>query len=162
MVTIRVFGTNNQNITKITKDLRNIVKKCCIGTLYSEGYKGDFEVAVTFTDNAKIHEMNLMHREIDHPTDVLSFPLMDDSGFPENPETDCKMLGDIVISVEKAIEQAEEFGHSFEREIAFLTVHSMLHLLGYDHVTSEEDEKEMFTKQDLILETLGISRSFKI
>ena len=162
MVTIRVFGTNNQNLVRITKDLRNIVKKCCIGALYSEGYKGDFEVAVTFTDNATIHEINLTHREIDRPTDVLSFPLMDDYGFPVNPETDCKMLGDIVISTEKALEQAEEFGHSFEREIAFLTVHSMLHLLGYDHVTSPEDEKEMFAKQDLILETLGITRSFKL
>lgn len=162
MVTIRVFGTNNQNLIKITKDLRNIVKKCCIGALYSEGYKGDYEVSVTFTDNAQINSINLAHRDIDKPTDVLSFPLMDDNGFPVNPETDCKMLGDIVISTEKAIEQAEEFGHSFEREIAFLTVHSMLHLLGYDHVTSPEDEKEMFAKQDLILETLGITRSFKL
>lgn len=162
MLTIRVFGTNNQNIIKITRDLRNIIKKCCIGTLYSEGYKGDFEVSVTLTDNEKIHEINLMHRDIDRPTDVLSFPMLEDDGFTENPDTGCKMLGDIVISVEKALEQAKEYGHSFEREIAFLTVHSMLHLLGYDHVTSEEDEKEMFGKQDLILETLGISRSFKI
>ncbi len=162
MVTIRVLGTNNQNIIKITKDLRNIVKKCCIGTLYTEGYKGDFEVSVTYTDNEIIHEMNYMHRDIDSPTDVLSFPLMDENGFPENYETGCKMLGDIVLSVERAMEQAEEFGHSFEREIAFLTVHSMLHLLGYDHVTSEEDEKEMFAKQDLILETLGITRSFNL
>ncbi len=162
MVTIRVFGTNNQNIVKITKDLRNIIKKCCISTLFEEGYRGDYEVSVTYTDNEKIHEMNLLHRDTDRPTDVLSFPLMDEDGFPLNPETDCRMLGDIVLSVEKAIEQAEEFGHSFEREMAFLTVHSMLHLLGYDHVTSEEDEKEMFAKQDLILDALGISRSFKI
>lgn len=162
MVTIRVFGTNNQSVVKITKDLRNIVKKCCIGVLYTEGYKGDYEVSVTYTDNERIHQINLEHRDIDKPTDVLSFPFMDENGFSENPETGCKMLGDIVISVEKAMEQAEEFGHSFEREIAFLTVHSMLHLLGYDHVTSAEDEKEMFAKQDLILEMLGISRSFKI
>lgn len=162
MVTIRVFGTNNQNIIKITKSLRNIVKKCCISTLYEEGYRGDYEVSVTFTDNNDIHVMNLNHRDIDRPTDVLSFPLMDENGFSVNPETDCMMLGDIVISVEKAIEQAEEFGHSFEREIAFLTVHSMLHLLGYDHVTSEEEEKEMFAKQDLILDALGITRDFKL
>ena len=162
MVSIRVIGANNQDIIKITKDLRNIVKKCCISTLYEEGYKGDFEVSVTYTDNEKIHAINLSHREIDNPTDVLSFPLMDDSGFSENPESGRKMLGDIVISVEKAIAQAEEFGHSFEREIAFLTVHSMLHLLGYDHITSEEDEIEMFAKQDLILEALGITRDFRI
>jgi len=162
MVSIRIYGTNNQNIVKITKDLRNIVKKCCISTLYEEGYKGDYEVSITFTDNEQIHDINLYHRDIDSETDVLSFPLMDENGLSLNHETDCYMLGDIVISTEKAIQQAEEFGHSFEREIAFLTVHSMLHLLGYDHVTSEKDEREMFAKQDLILDALGITRDFKI
>ena len=162
MVSIRIYGTNNQNIVRITKELRNIVKKCCISTLYEEGYKGDYEVSITFTDNEEIHDINLYHRNIDSATDVLSFPLMDENGFSLNHETDCYMLGDIVISTEKAIQQAEEFGHSFEREIAFLTVHSMLHLLGYDHVTSEEDEREMFEKQDLILDALGITRDFRI
>ncbi len=162
MVSIRVAGTNNQNIMSITKDLRNIVKKCCISTLYEEGYSGDYEVSVTYTDNEQIHSINYFHRDIDSPTDVLSFPLMDENGFPLNHETGRLMLGDIVISVEKAIEQAEEFGHSFEREMAFLTVHSMLHLLGYDHVTSEEEEIEMFAKQDLILDALGITRDFRI
>lgn len=162
MVSIRVIGTNNQNIVRITRDLRNIVKKCCISTLYEEGYKGNYEVSVTYTDNEQIHAINYFHRDIDRPTDVLSFPLMDESGFPENPESERLMLGDIVISVEKAIEQAEEFGHSFEREMAFLTVHSMLHLLGYDHVTSEEEEIEMFAKQDMILDALGITRDFRI
>lgn len=162
MVSIRIYGTNNQNIVRITKELRNIVKKCCISTLYEEGYKGDYEVSVTFTDNEQIHDINLYHRNIDSETDVLSFPLMDENGLSLNHETDCYMLGDIVISTEKAIQQAEEFGHSFEREIAFLTVHSMLHLLGYDHVTGEEDEREMFAKQDLILDALGITRDFRI
>lgn len=162
MVSIRVYGTNNQNIVRITKELRNIVKKCCISTLYEEGYKGDYEVSITFTDNEQIHDINLYHRDIDSETDVLSFPLMDENGLSFNHETDCYMLGDIVISTEKAIQQAEEFGHSFEREIAFLTVHSMLHLLGYDHVTSEKDEREMFAKQDLILDALGITRDFRI
>ncbi len=162
MVSIRVIGKNNQNIIRITKDLRNIVKKCCVCTLYEEGYKGDYEVSVTYVDNEQIHAINYFHREIDRPTDVLSFPLMDESGFSVNPESERYMLGDIVISTEKALEQAEEFGHSFEREIAFLTVHSMLHLLGYDHVTSEEDEIEMFAKQDMILDALGITRDFRI
>ena len=162
MVSIRIFGTNNQDTVHITKALRNIVKKCCISTLYAEGYKGNYEVSVNFTTNRQIRGINFSHRNIDSETDVLSFPLMDDNGFNINPETDCYMLGDIIISTEKAIQQAEEFGHSFEREIAFLTVHSMLHLLGYDHVTSEEDEREMFAKQDLILEALGITRDFRI
>ena len=114
------------------------------------------------TDDEEIKMLNTEHRKIEIATDVLSFPLGENGIYDTNPENGAKMLGDIVISVEKVIEQAEEFGHSFEREIAFLTVHSMLHLLGYDHVTSEEEEKEMFAKQDMILDALGITRDFRI
>ena len=156
MVSIRVFGTNNQDTVRITKALRNIVKKCCISTLYAEGYKGNYEVSVTFTDNRQIHDINFSHRNIDRETDVLSFPLMDENGFSVNPETDCYMLGDIIISTEKAIQQAEEFGHSFEREIAFLTVHSMLHLLGYDHERSAEDDELQCRLQKEIISSVEI------
>ena len=114
---------------------------------------------VTFTDNDGIREINKEYRDIDKETDVLSFPMTDEGEeFTVNPETGCKMLGDIVISVEKALAQAEEYGHGFKREIAFLTVHSMLHLLGYDHEKSEEEEKEMFGKQEIVLEALGLGR----
>lgn len=158
MLSIRVLGKNNQKHIHITKKMREIVKRCCIGTLYVEGYHDNFEVSVTYTDNLGIRELNRFYRGIDRETDVLSFPLMDSEGFDIDPVSDSCMLGDIVISVEKTIEQAIEYGHSFERELAFLTVHSMLHLLGYDHVNSEEEEKEMFERQEFILETLGFKR----
>ena len=100
-----------------------------------------------------------VHRDIDRETDVLSFPLGDDeNGYEVDPDTDAIMLGDIVISLEKAKQQAEEYGHSYRREVAFLLTHSLFHLLGYDHVNSEEEEKEMFGKQDKVLDKLGITR----
>ncbi|HBI52821.1 MAG TPA: rRNA maturation RNase YbeY [Ruminococcaceae bacterium] len=159
MITVRIYGTNRQKIVPVSKELRALVKRCCSETLYEEGYTGDFEVSLTFTDNAGIREVNRKYREIDRETDVLSFPMTDEGeDFTVDPETGCFMLGDIVISLEKALTQAEEYGHSFKREVAFLTVHSMLHLLGYDHERSEEEEREMFGKQDIVLEAMGLTR----
>jgi probable rRNA maturation factor len=115
------------------------------------------EVSVTLTDNVYIHELNKKYRGIDRPTDVLSFALNegDEPEVFDGPEVN--MLGDIIISVERAVEQASEYGHSVEREIAFLTVHGMLHLLGYDHM-EEEDRKEMRQEEDFVMEKLGITR----
>lgn len=157
MLSIKVYGENHQKLLPITPRMRTIVKKCCLQTLYEEGYHDRFEVSVTYVDNERIREINRVHRANDRETDVLSFPMLDDEGFPLNPDTDCCMLGDIVISLEKAAAQAKEYGHGFARELAFLTVHSMLHLLGYDHM-SEEEEAEMFGKQELILNSLGLTR----
>ena len=113
---------------------------------------------MTFTDNEGIRELNKKFRNMDKPTDVLSFPLFDFEGESEEPPIDeiVNNLGDIVISLEKAREQAEEYGHSFERETAFLCVHSMLHLLGYDHEISEEDDKEMRARQTEIMKIMGL------
>lgn len=115
------------------------------------------EVSITLTDNEHIHALNKQYRKIDRPTDVLSFALNEG----EEPEIEggapVNVLGDIVISVEKAIEQAKEYGHSTKREIAFLTVHGMLHLLGYDHM-EEADRAEMRKEEDFVMEKLGISR----
>ena len=159
MITVRVFGTNRQKMIPVSRELRAIVKRCCSETLYEEGYKGDFEISVTFVDNAGIREINNTYRDIDKETDVLSFPMTDEGeDFTLDPETGCYMLGDIVISLEKALAQADEYGHSFKREVAFLTVHSMLHLLGYDHERSEEEEREMFGKQEIVLEAMGLTR----
>ncbi|MBR5090530.1 MAG: rRNA maturation RNase YbeY [Ruminiclostridium sp.] len=159
MITVRVFGTNRQRIVPVSRELRTIVKHSISETLYEEGYKGDFEVSVTFTDNEGIRAINKEYRDIDRETDVLSFPMTDaDEEFTVDPETECYMLGDIVISLEKALSQSEEYGHSFKREVAFLTVHSMLHLLGYDHERSEAEEQEMFGKQELVLEAMGLGR----
>lgn len=121
------------------------------------------EVTVTFVDNESIHELNRDYRGIDRPTDVLSFAMNEEGEdemeiiLDEEMEELPNMLGDIVISIPKAHEQAEEYGHSFEREMGFLVAHGFLHLLGYDHET-EEDEKEMFARQDEILNRVRLVR----
>ena len=127
-------------------------------TLDYEQFGNPAEVSVTFTDNEGIRELNQRFRSIDRPTDVLSFPLFDYEGSEEPPVDELVgMLGDIVLSLEMAQVQAEEYGHSFAREVAFLCVHSMLHLLGYDHETGEEDEREMRRRQSEIMDRMGLS-----
>ena len=158
MIKIRVFGSNRQKNVPVTKELRTLVKKCCLETLYEEGYKGSFEVSVTFTDNEGIREINKEYRNIDKETDVLSFPATDaGESFTRSRETGCFILGDIVMSLEKAVAQAQEYGHSFEREAAFLTVHSMLHLLGYDHEQGGLEKTVMREKEEQVLEALGLA-----
>ncbi len=104
------------------------------------------ELSITFCDNERIQELNRTYRGIDRKTDVISFPMEDE-----------ELLGDIIISIPQAEDQAREYGHSFERELYFLALHGFLHLLGYDHET-KEDEKLMFTKQDQVLTDMGITR----
>lgn len=120
-----------------------------------EGLPENAQVSVTFVDDAAIHELNREHRGVDRPTDVLSFPQFEAD--EEIPEGMPHVLGDLVVSLETARRQAEEYGHSEEREIAFLLVHGFLHLLGYDHETAEE-EAEMREEQRVLLDRLGISR----
>ena len=152
-----IYFTNSQESFEITYRLKMLVRGAVLASLEYEGFGADTELSVTFTDNEGIRAINAEYRGIDKPTDVLSFPLTDYEGvdFPVADEP-CSSLGDIVISLERANEQAEEFGHSFEREVAFLTVHSMLHLLGYDHVNSDEEDAEMRQKQREILESMGL------
>lgn len=109
---------------------------------------------IIIVDNETIHSINKEYRGVDRPTDVISFALEDDKTFIQ---TDTRILGDIYISIDKAREQAESYGHSLKREISFLTIHGLLHLLGYDHM-KEEEEKEMFRLQELILDGYGIKR----
>lgn len=152
-----IYFTNSQESFAITYKLKMLVRGAVLASLEYEGFGADTELSVTFTDNEGIRAINAEYRGIDAPTDVLSFPLTDYEGvdFPVADEP-CSSLGDIVISLERADEQAEQFGHSFEREVAFLTVHSMLHLLGYDHVNSEEEDAEMRRRQREILESMGL------
>lgn len=128
----------------------------------------DFEVNVLLTDNENIHQINLETRNIDKPTDVLTFPFIEFTecgNFTEiennieyfNPDTGCLMLGDMVISLEKVLSQAKEYGHTSHRELAFLTAHSMLHLFGYDHIL-DEDAKIMEKHQKEIMNALRINR----
>ena len=134
MRTVKVIISNDQKTVKIPRGTRLLVRRCCHAVLDEENFDGNAEVSVTFVDNEKIHELNLKHRNIDRETDVLSFPLGENGVYDVDLDTGAKLLGDIVISIPKAMEQAEEYNHSLQREIGFLTVHSMLHLLGYDHV----------------------------
>ena len=150
-------------------DYEEVIEAVINKTLETENCPYETEVNVLLTGNGEIHTANKEFRGIDRPTDVLSFPMVDyefPSDFscvdenPEsylNPETDELLLGDIMISVDKVYEQANEYGHSREREFAFLIAHSMLHLLGYDHI-DEEERKVMEEKQEAILDALGITR----
>ncbi len=124
-------------------------------TLEKEKVIFNYEVSMSFVTDEEIRELNKTYREIDKETDVLSFPLIDDfsAEFSENVYP----IGDVVISIDKVKEQAENYNHSFKREIAFLTVHSLLHLLGYTHET-EAEEKEMFSRQEYILKEFGLER----
>jgi probable rRNA maturation factor len=158
---LKIYFENNQEKHSIHYKLKMLIRHTIIETLDYEGMENDAEVSVTFVDDEGIRELNKKFRNLDKPTDVLSFPLLDYEGESEEPFFDelCHNLGDIVISLERAMAQANEFGHSFEREVAFLTAHSMLHLLGYDHELSEKDEKDMFRRQDEILDAAGFVRN---
>lgn len=161
---IRLLTENEQEKEEITEETYELVRECAAATLASEGFDRDFELSLTITDDEGIRRINAETRAIDRPTDVLSFPMLelDDEGniIDEELDTDdgCLLLGDIVISAERARAQAEEYGHSLRREIAFLTVHSVLHFLGYDHVDDPEGERIMFAKQEEILNGMGITR----
>ena len=134
-----------------------LIEKVISEALRYEGVNDNTEVSVTIVDNEEIRKINNKFRNIDRATDVLSFPLIDFDN-ESLPDDGSKIyLGDIIISIERAKEQAKEYGHSIDREIGFLTAHSMLHLLGYDHMVPEE-EKEMFAKQEEILHNLGLRR----
>lgn len=148
-----ILFENNTNI-EVNKEL---IEKVISESLKYENISDNCEVSVTIVDNEDIHQINLKHRGIDRATDVLSFPLIDFK--KESLPTDGSKiyLGDIIISIERAIEQANEYGHSIDREVGFLTAHSMLHLLGYDHMV-ENEEKVMFNKQEEILNNLNLRR----
>ncbi len=156
---MKVYFENSQEVMPLTYKIKMLVRRAIEATLDYEQYQNVSEVSVTFVDNEGIHSLNKQYRGVDRPTDVLSFPLFDFEGESEEPLVDelVGMLGDIVLSLEQADKQAQEYGHSFEREVAFLTVHSMLHLLGYDHETGEEDEADMRHRQREIMEMLGLS-----
>ena len=152
---------------KLSDTVKEAVEK--VGQLYA---LDNAEVSITLTDNEHIHEINREYRKVDRPTDVISFALNEGDEPNIEGEIPVNMLGDIIISVEKAIEQAGDYGHSVRREIAFLTVHGMLHLLGYDHIEEayhelskmqfhhieEADRVEMRKEEDFVMEQLGISR----
>ncbi len=156
----KVYIQNCQDKKEVTLALRGLIRRAIGQALKYEKFPFDAEISVTLTDNEGIREINREYREIDRPTDVLSFPLYEKGDITEDEvdEEGRVALGDIVLSLEKAEAQATEYGHSFEREAAFLCVHSVLHLLGYDHELGEAEEKEMFSKQESILQIMRLGR----
>ena len=158
MSTAKVYIANRQRKIKIPSGARLLIKRCCSAVLALEKIEVPTEISVSFTDDKGIRELNASYRGKDVPTDVLSFPLGEDGHYDINEETGARLLGDIVISMERAVEQARLYGHSLEREIGFLTVHSMFHLLGYDHENGGMEARIMREKEETVLEELGLSR----
>ena len=145
----------------------SIIKKCIDTTLAAEGVTAPCEINVMVTNDKGIHAINLASRQIDRPTDVLSFPMFDlEAGSPPadweeylDPETGLCPVGDMCISLERAVAQAREFGHSTRREVGYLTIHSMLHLLGYDHLDEGPRKRQMRAREEAIAATIpGMSR----
>ena len=156
---IKLVITNEQDDIKIPAGVRILMRRACTATLYGENFDGSAEVYVRFVDNKTIRELNMKHRGKDDVTDVLSFPLGENGVYDVNPQTGAKMLGDVVIAVPRAAEQSKEYGHSIQREICYLTVHSLLHLLGYDHEQGRIESVRMREKEEAALMQVGLVRN---
>lgn len=157
---MNIIITNDQDKVEIKDDLYETMEEVGILTLTTAGTMDNYEVSVLITTNDELRAINKEYRKVDRETDVLSFPLLESSGDDEPlffSETEEIVLGDVVISAEKAKEQSEDFGHSFTREMCYLLVHGILHLLGYDHET-EENKKEMRLKEEAVLLKMDIVR----
>lgn len=152
---MELYIDNRQNQIVINDKTEELLRRIAEVCLNIEGYDLDWEISVSFVTNAEIQELNREYRGKDEPTDVLSFPFEDEFGIGE------RMLGDIVISTEKVVQQAQDLGHSLHREISYLAVHSMFHLMGYDHLEADE-KKEMRSKEKKAMKELGIFKDQEV
>lgn len=148
---MELFIDNRYHI-EIDEELAVKLEKCAQECLKVEQFPNNVEISLSLVDNEEIHQLNKQYRGKDAPTDVLSFPMVEDDD-DLNQET--ILLGDIIISIPKAQEQAIEYGHGFERELCYLTIHSMFHLLGYDHM-EQEDKEVMRRKEKEVIKNLNI------
>ena len=155
---VKVIISDEQKEITVPRGIRMLIRRCCNAVLQAEKFGSDAEVSVSFVDNERIHELNAQYRNVDRETDVLSFPMGENGEYDTNMDTGAKILGDIVISVPKAMEQAKAYNHSLQREIGFLTVHSMLHLLGYDHENGGIEQVHMREKDEEVLTKIGLKR----
>lgn len=154
----KVIIEDRQKAVKIPTGIRLLIRRCCNAVLQMEKIPGSCEVCVSFVDVDEIRELNKKFRNTDAATDVLSFPLGVDGSYDVNPATGAKQLGDIVLCVPIAVDQAKKYGHSFQREIGYLTAHSMLHLLGYDHEQGGIEAVRMREKEESVMQSLGLPR----
>ncbi len=165
-----IYFENNQNIINVDSEFYKLIENIVACALKEEGVSVEYELSITLVDNEEIQQLNSQFRNLDKVTDVLSFPMLNyasgkvfrdcyrDNKFgPEDLDGDKLLLGDIVLSMEKAQEQGVEFGHGFKREACYLTLHSVLHLLGYDHI-KEAEKKIMRRREEEILEKFDLSR----
>ena len=151
---MELYIDNRQSGIKISGEISSLFEKVLEESLLVEGIGLDYEISISLVNNEEIRELNREYRGVDKDTDVLSFPMEDEFNIG------LALLGDIIISVEKALEQSKKYGHSLERELAYLACHSMFHLMGYDHM--EEDEKEeMRKKEKKVMKNLGIFKEIK-
>ncbi|MFR7872382.1 rRNA maturation RNase YbeY [Peptoniphilus grossensis] len=148
---MEVYYDDRQDDIKITDEIKNLIEKSIAAVLKVENLDENVEVSVSFVGDEEIRDLNRDFRGVDKSTDVLSFP-MDDEFIIVS-----RILGDVIINTRRVMEQAEELGHSEERELSYLTVHSILHLLGYDHM-EDEDKKEMREREKLAMKELSIYR----
>ncbi len=156
---IKVIIENRQKEVKIPTGLRMLIRRCCNAVLKLEEFEGSAEVSVNFVDMEEIQQLNKEYRGKDMPTDVLSFPLGENGVYDINHDTGAYLLGDVVICMQKAVEQAKLYSHSLQREVGFLTAHSMLHLLGYDHEQGGIEAVHMREKEEKVMELLGLPSS---
>ncbi len=155
---VSVFIKNNQKAVKIPSGIRLLVRRCCNAVLRLEQFEHSAEISITFVDNDQIRKLNSEYRGKDTATDVLSFPLFEKGRITPDASTGVCALGDVVISLERAVSQADTFGHTLQREVAFLTVHSVLHLLGYDHENDKIGALHMREKEEQVLSQIGVGR----
>lgn len=154
----KVSISDRQKDIKLPTGLRLLIRKCCTAVLEYEKFNHDTEISVSFISDNEIMLLNEQYRDKPTKTDVLSFPLGENGNYDKNPNSGAILLGDIVISAQRAFEQARTYEHTIEREFAFLTVHSMFHLLGYDHELGGLHATQMREKEEAVLEQIGISR----
>ncbi len=158
MAIAKVIISNRQKEVKIPTGIRLLMRRCCQAVLQTEGFQEPAEISITFISNDEIRRLNAEFRNVDAVTDVISFPLGENGIYDRNPETGALLLGDIVISMQKAEQQAELYGHTLQREVAYLIVHSVLHLLGYDHVNGGIEQVHMREREETVLAKLGLQR----
>ena len=163
-ITLEIVNEDLNGVPDFTDEYRELLEdaaRLCYRVVMRESDYDIGEVSLTVTDDAQMRAINLEHRGIDAATDILSFPMCtfspyEDPDYEINPETGNLILGDLILSLPRAQAQAKEYGHSIQRELAFLTVHGMLHLLGYDHELGESQEREMFALQDELMMQLRL------
>ena len=148
--------SNRQRKTKLPSNIKKLINSSICSALTVEGFEQPAEVNVTFVSDNRIKQINAEFRNINSSTDVLSFPLGENGCYDINPENNHAMLGDVIISIDHAISQAETYGHTLDREIAYLTVHSIFHLLGYDHIDEGREKQIMRAKEESALKLINL------